>query len=406
MSPLDRCARTAKGRSAQRPRFDLGEIFRAHSETFRAHNILNREQDRVLRAICACRTAALGGHLDVCLDCGNQRPAYNSCRNRHCPKCQALDQHRWLEQRLERILPVGYFHIVFTLPSQLAALGLRNQRLIYGTLFKAASSTLLTLGKDPKRLGALIGATMVLHTWTKDLRFHPHIHAIVTGGGLSLDDASWRSANDKYLFPVKVIGKLFRGKFLHHLAQARDQLVLPPELAEAGAFDQLLSHLYDTDWVVYAKRPFAGAEQVFSYLGRYTHRVALSNHRILDVNDNAILIATRGGNTVTLSPQQLIRRFLLHVLPRRFVKIRHYGLMASANVNSRLQIALALLSSSPIPDERPSNQIDTPEPTDALFERLTGIDLAVCPRCSGSRIARFPLGATRCARPPPKAEVA
>ncbi len=360
----------------------------------------------MLRAICACRTAALGGHLDVCLDCGNQRPAYNSCRNRHCPKCQALDQHRWLEQRLDRVLPVAYFHIVFTLPSQLAALGLRNRRLIYGTLFKAASSTLLSLGKDPKRLGALIGATMVLHTWTKDLRFHPHIHAIVTGGGLSLDGASWRSANDKYLFPVKVIGKLFRGKFLHHLARARDKLVLPNNLSETGAFDRLLSDLYDTEWVVYAKRPFAGAKQVFSYLGRYTHRVGLSNHRILEANDTAIVIATSGGNTATLSPKQLIRRFLLHVLPPRFVKIRHYGLMASANVSSRLEIARALLLSSHGDNEGRSDQTTSTETTNDLFERLTGIDLALCPRCSGSRIERFSLAAAGFARPPPQSEVA
>ncbi len=308
-------------------------------------------------AICACRTAQLGGHLDVCLDCGYKRPAYNSCRNRHCPKCQALDQHRCLERRLERILPVAYFHVVFTLPCELAPLGLRNRRIVYEMLFRAASETLLTLGKDPERLGALLGITMVLHTWTRDLRFHPHTHAIVTGGGLSLDGQRWLSTGGKYLFPVKLLGRLYRGKFLHHLARAHQdgQLDLPAELAEDGGFDRLLEKLYAKDWIVYAKRPFAGPQQVFSYLGRYTHRVALSNHRILDVKDKTITLATRHKKTMMLSPEELIRRFLLHVLPRRFQKIRHYGLMASANVHSRLERARALLESTATASHAPTS---------------------------------------------------
>ena len=394
-------------RSTGRARHELGEIFRAHIDAFRERHILSPEQAGVVRAICACRTAQLGGHLDLCLDCGFERPAYNSCRNRHCPKCQALDQHRWLERRLERILPVAYFHVVFTLPSELASVGLRNRRLVYELLFRAAASTLLTLGKDPKRLGALLGLTMVLHTWTRDLRFHPHVHAIVTGGGLSFDGQRWISTGRKYLFAVQLLGRLFRGKFLHHLARAHKEgrLDLPRSLTADGAFEALLRDLYDKDWVVYAKRPFAGPKQVFSYLGRYTHRVALSNHRILDVTEQSITLATRHRKTVTLSPEELIRRFLLHVLPRRFVKIRHYGLMASANVHSRLERARALLeptdnatqaeTSHPVPIES--------ETTGKLIQRLTGMDPAICPACQGSRLQRFPLDTPTHARPPPAA---
>ena len=402
------CARRSD-RSPRRARYDLGEIFRAHIDAFRDRYSLSPEQAGVVRAICACRTAQLGGHLDVCLDCGYERPAYNSCRNRHCPKCQALDQHRWLERRLERILPVAYFHVVFTLPGELAAIGLRNRRLVYELLLRAAASTLLTLGKDPQRLGALLGITMVLHTWTRDLRFHPHVHAIVTGGGLSTDDQRWLSTGSKYLFPVKLLSNLYRGKFLHHLDRAhRDgKLDLPAELAEDRAFDRLLGKLYAKDWIVYAKRPFAGPQQVFSYLGRYTHRVALSNHRILDVTQQAITLATRHGKTVTLSPEELIRRFLLHVLPRRFQKIRHYGLMASANVHSRLERARALLESTATATQTETSHsvpIES-ETTGELIQRLTGMDPAICPACQGPRLQRFPLPTPAHARPPP-AEVA
>jgi len=302
---------------------------------------------------------------------------------------------------------VAYFHVVFTLPGELASVARRNRRLVYEMLFRAASETLLTLGKDPERLGALLGLTMVLHTWTRDLRFHPHVHAIVTGGGLSLDSQRWLSTGGKYLFPVKLLGRLYRGKFLHRLARAHKdgQLDLPEELAEDGGFDRLLDKLYAKDWVVYAKRPFAGPEQVFSYLGRYTHRVALSNHRILDVTDKAITLSTRHKKTVTLSPEELIRRFLLHVLPRRFVKIRHYGLMASANVHSRLETARALLE--PADTRTPAQTVHPipaePEATHDLMQRLTGIDLAVCPACQGQRLQRFPLPTPAQARPPPAA---
>ena len=340
-------------------------------------------------AIENCRTSVLGGHEDVCLDCGHKSASYNSCRNRHCPKCQALDQARWLEQRKQRILATNYFHVVFTLPGELRPLARTNPRLVYCLLFQAASQTLLQLGRDPKRLGALLGITAVLHTWTRDLRFHPHLHCIVTGGGLSPDGNRWVDAGDQYLFPVRVLGRLFRGKFLDGLAKLRDRkaLDLPSPLTQPGAFDCLRHTLFAKDWVVYAKRPFAGPQQIFSYLGRYTHRVAISNHRLVDVTDDKITISTRQGRTATMTPLGFIQRFLLHVLPKGFVKIRHYGLMASGNVSTLLPVARALLQ----PVESTSRQ--TPDPADALQWRammlaLTGIDLTVCPACRSRRIRR------------------
>ena len=354
-----------------------------------------------MRSVEACRTAALGGHLDLCLDCSHERPAYNSCRNRHCPKCQSLDQSRWLAGRMETILPVPYFHVVFTLPSELAALARRNQRLVYNLLFQAASQTLLTLGRDPKRLGAQLGVTLVLHTWTRDLSFHPHVHCIATGGGLSADGSSWISANQDYLFPVFVLSALFRGKFLAGLNQANEQghLDLPEQLVGNRAFAVLRDQLYKKKWISYAKRPFAGPEQVFTYLGRYTHRVGLSNHRILDLTDTSVTLKTRGNETVTLAPEELIRRFLLHVLPLRFVKIRHYGLVASSNVKTRLELARQLLAEP----AQLSGEIEPAANADwrALLEQHTGIDTSKCPECGSPRWVAVSLSAALIPRAPP-----
>jgi hypothetical protein len=355
-----------------------------------------------LRDIEACRTAALGGHLDVCLDCGHERPAYNSCRNRHCPKCQSLDQERWLAGRLETILPVPYVHVVFTLPSQLAPLAMGNRRFVFDQLFRAAAETLRTRGRDPNRLGGQLAITIVLHTWTRDLRFHPHVHCIVTGGGLSADGQRWLEARENYLFPVKVLSRLFRGKILDALTRAfrQHRLDLPDELLDEHDFVHWRSQLYDQDWVTYAKPPFAGPEQVFAYLGRYTHRVGLSNHRILDIQDDAVTLRTRGENTVTLHPHELIRRFLLHVLPRGFVKIRHYGLAAASNVNTRLVTARLLLAQAPSATT-PQN---APPPDDwrHLLERFTGLDTTTCPACASPRWIRTPLSRALTPRPPPR----
>ena len=345
-----------------------------------------------MRSIEACRTASLGGHMDVCADCGHQRPSYNSCRNRHCPKCQALSAARWLEQRRQRLLPVHYFHVVFTVPRELRGVALRNRRRFYTLLMRAAGQTLLTLGRDPNRLNALLGVTAVLHTWTRELRFHPHVHCIVTGGGLDLSKADWVHTGPNYLFPVKVLAQVFRGKLLKALATAheRQPLRLPDTLASAAAFAQLRAKLCNKDWCVYAKRPFAGPQQVFTYLGQYTHRVAISNHRIRDVADAAVVIATRNGGTATMAPLEFIRRFVLHILPKGFVKIRHYGLVASSNVNTRLLDARHQLGQPPRDTEAdPPVAIGWRE----LFVALTGIDLNVCQVCGSRNIQPVPLAA-------------
>jgi hypothetical protein len=375
-----------------RPRFEVAEIFRAHGDAFRQSHVLTSAQRKAMWAIEHCRTAVLGGHVDVCADCGDERPSYNSCRNRHCPKCQALAQARWLERQRERILPTGYFHVVFTLPSQLGPIGRLNPKLLYGLLFEAASGTLLTLGRDPKRLGGLLGVTAVLHTWTRDLRFHPHVHCIVTGGALGTDEQgrpAWIDAGRRHLFPVKVLSKLFRGKLLAGLerARARGELVATAEVEAPSAFAALLRQLHRTRWVTYCKRPFAGPDQVFSYLGRYTHRVGLSNARLLDVTDEAVTIATRGGATAAMAPDEFIRRFLLHVLPAGFVKIRHYGLVAASNLATRLEAArIALVGQTTQPRPEPP-AVDWR----ALLCALTGVDLACCVACGGTRVERWRL---------------
>jgi Putative transposase/Transposase zinc-binding domain len=304
-----------------RPAVEVADVFRRFGEAYRKTHLLSREQSKVMRDIEECRTDARGGHLDdVCDSCGYRRPSYNSCRNRHCPKCQSLAQAIWLEQRKERLLPTHYFHVVFTLCSELRPLALVNPELIFNLIFAAASETLLCLGSDAKWLGATLGLTAVLHTWTRDLRFHPHLHVIVTGGGLALDLRTWiKLKNGRYLFPVEVLSDLFRGKFLDKVDDAYKQGALrlhgpAAHLADPAAWARLRDKLYRKKWVVYAKRPFGGVEQVFSYLGRYTHRVGISNQRIEHIDENGVRFRTKNGNKVTLPPDEFIGRFLLHVL--------------------------------------------------------------------------------------------
>lgn len=345
-----------------------------------------------MRDIETCRTSVLGGHLEVCLDCGDETQAYNSCNNRHCPKCQALAQARWLARRQQRILPTAYFHVVFTLPAELRPLARRNPKRIYGLMFQAVSQTLLTLGRDPERLGALIGITAVLHTWRRDLQFHPHLHCIVTGGGLALDEERWVEGDAGYLFPRQVMASLFRGKLLDGITRShqRDPLLLTDDLAAPGAFERMRSKLYGTDWQVYAKRPFAGAQQVFEYLGRYTHRVGLSNRRILEHTAERVTIATRGDGTASMHPLEFIRRFLMHVVPKGFVKIRHYGLLASSNVKTKLEAARQLLGvDTHDPDD--GDAAEAPDDWRDLMLAITGIDVRVCPVCGGTRRVRIPL---------------
>lgn len=365
---------------------------------------LTPAQHAVLRDIVRCRTAALGGHVDVCRGCGYSAVAYNSCRNRHCPKCQSLSQARWIERRMQRVLPTHAFHVVFTLPSQLHGLAMVDREAIFDILFASAAETLLELGRDPKRLGAELGITSVLHTWTRELRFHPHVHAIVTGGGLSLDGERWVPTKPDFLFPVRVIGALFRGKFLHRLARAwgRGELRLEgpaAALSDRDRFARLLDKLYKIRWVVYAKPPFGGPEQVFRYLGRYTHRVGLSNRRLLSLDHRGVTFRTRGEQVVTVTPHEFLRRFVLHVLPKGYVKIRHHGLMAPSHASTRLAVARRLLQADAPVEASPGTTPRAPRDFCELLLALTGVDLHSCPRCGGTMI-RHPLGDVTSPVPP------
>lgn len=323
----------------------------------------------------------MGGHLDVCSACGHERPSYNSCRNRHCPKCQSLAQARWIAQRQERVIPTRYFHVVFTLPEPLRALARTDAEAMYNLLFESATRTLLEFGRS--RLQAQIGVTAVLHTWTRDLRFHPHVHCIVTGGGLD-DSGNWIPARSRFLFSVKAMAKVFRGKFVEGLT------ALHPQQPAEGA--NLKERLYQHDWVVYAKEPFGGPAQVFKYLGRYTHRVGISNQRLLSFDGQQVCFHTKHGKTCTVTAVEFVRRFLLHVLPVGFVKIRHYGLVAAANVGSKLEAARQslLASQGEMPSTRESEQ-ELPWPE--VFRALTGIDLGLCPSCGARAIQAMPLRA-------------
>ena len=337
-----------------------------------------------MSAIEHCRTAALGGHVEACEDCGYWRIAYNSCRNRHCPKCQGAAARTWLEEREADLLPVGYFHVVFTLPDEVADIAFQNKSVVYDLLFRAASETMLTIAADPKHLGARIGITAVLHTWGSALTHHPHVHMIVPGGGIA-PDGRWRSSRPAFLLPVRVLGKLFRRVFLMQLIALHDAGKLAffgtmAHLAERRAFLHHLAPVRKKRWVVYAKPPFGGPEAVLAYLARYTHRVAISNRRLLDFNESGVVFRykdyRRDGadrqRVMTLSADEFIRRFLLHVLPRGFHRIRHYGLLAASCRKASLERIRALLAVVPSPE------IDVPEEfADAS---------APCPCCGGRMI--------------------
>jgi hypothetical protein len=385
---------------------EVADIFRAHGAAYRAAHTLTPVQRKAFDAILACRTAVLGGHLDMCRDCGNERPSYNSCRNRHCPKCQCLAQARWIAARSERVLPVPHFHVVFTLPAQLRPLAYRCPVAIFNMLFTAVADTLLALAHDPDRLGGTPGITLVLHTWTRELTFHPHVHGIVTGGGLAPEGDRWIPSRAKHLFPVRVLGALFRGKFLAALTDAHQRGLLDltgplAPLADQRGFARLKKVLHRTDWIVYAKRPFGGAKQVFAYLGRYTHRVGLSNQRLRAIDD-AVTFVTKGGRTVTLTHAEFIRRFLNHVLPHRFVKIRHLGLLAAANVKRKLVTARALLAEPVAIQAEPvaADPVDAAAVAlglhgwQALIFRITGHDPTRCAQCGGV-LVRIDVGPRR-----------
>lgn len=345
----------------QRPALEVADIFRDHGPAWRQQQRghLSLGQLKVMSAIEQCRSAALGGHALRCSDCAQSQIAYNSCRNRHCPKCQASAAQRWLEARQADLLPVEYYHVVFTLPAPISAIAYTNKELIYGLLFDLAAETLRTIAADPRHLGARIGLTLVLHTWGSALTHHPHVHGIVPGGGLALDADRWVACKPGFFLPVRVLSRLFRRRFLEELQNAHrnDRLKFFGEhidLSDAAAFADWLAPLRQCEWVVYAKRPFAGPEAVLAYLSRYTHRVAISNRRLIACDDRGITFRWKDYRaqsrtrykTMTLSAEEFMRRFLLHVLPRRFHRIRHYGLLANCGRKNHIATARELLHTS------------------------------------------------------------
>ena len=402
-----------------RPRVEVADILRQHGAEFRRRHQLSIRQDVALRHIEDCRTKALGGHKDTCESCGHVRISYNSCRDRHCPKCQSLKKAEWLHKRKARLLPVRYFHVVFTLPHKLHAISLGNKRILYDMLFAAAAQTLQTIAGDEEHLGAQVGFTAILHTWGQNLQFHPHLHCVVTGGGLSADRTRWVSARAKFLLSVKVLAELFRGKFLAALkaAYSGGKLAFAKSTEayqEPKVWKRLINELYPLKWVVYAKPPFGGPEHVFRYLGRYTQRVAISNHRLVSLEAGKVSFHWRDyadrqkKKLLTLDALEFLRRFTLHILPRRFVRIRHYGLLAASNVEKKLVIARQIL------DSRPQEKNALPSPPDVelsgpWYERLfllTGEDVFACTVCERGRLIRTPLEYEPATRKEPRPLVA
>ena len=358
------------------PKPELADIVRVHGDNVRRVKALATVQRRALRAIETCRTAALGGHRETCDRCGATRAVYHSCRNRHCPKCQTLAKERWIQDRRAELLPVPYFHVVFTLPHALNRLAQHEPRVIYHLLFQAAAETLQTFARDPQHLGGDLGITAILHTWGQNLSQHIHLHCLVTGGALAPEGARWIPSHPHFLFPVRALSKVFRAKYLDALQQAFDQRQLPTEPHDPD----LLPTLRRRPWVVYAKQPFAAPEQVLQYLGRYTHRIALSNDRIVDFRDGVVRFRWRDSadghqsKVMTLPAEELLCRFLLHVLPSGFMRIRHFGLLANRHRKQKLQRCRALLGQPPPPEP-------AQETAHAMVKRLTGLDLSVCPFC-------------------------
>lgn len=349
---------------------------------------MSPDQRRVMRAIELCRTAPLGGHVDQCDRCGHKKISYNSCRNRHCPKCQSLAKAKWLQARQAELLPVEYFHAVFTLPATIAAIGLHNKRVVYNILFRAAAQTLLTIAADPRHLGAKIGFLAVLHTWGQNLLHHPHLHCVVPGGGVSLDGRRWISCRSGFFLPVRILSRMFRGKFLACLRQAFAQGKLQfhgelAPLADAQAFSQWLAAARKKKWVVYCKAPFGGPAQVLDYLGRYTHRVAISNHRLLRLEEGKVTFRWKDyrqhnrTRTMTLDAGEFIRRFLLHVLPSGFMRLRHYGLLGNRDRGAKLSRCRKLLE---VPDST-GEEPEPPRDSKSAYETLTGVSFDTCPSC-------------------------
>ena len=369
---------------------EVADIFRRFGPAYRQAHAegLARAQRRVMSAIELCRSAALGGHVERCDQCGHRRISYNSCRNRHCPKCQSLARARWLEERQAELLPTQYFHVVFTLPEPIAAVALQNKKVLYNMLFRTSAEALRVIAADPKHLGAEIGFLAILHTWGQTLLHHPHVHCVVPGGGIAADHSRWIACHPDFFLPVRVLSRLFRRLFLTQLRQAFAKGELRffgtlEHLRDAHAFDAYLKPTAQAEWVVYAKRPFGGPAHVLHYLARYTHRVAISNNRLLGLKDNRVTFAWKdykhgaAQRTMTLEASEFIRRFLLHVLPGGFQHIRSYGFLGNRYRDSKLATCRRLLN-VPQPQSAPAPQ--QPDYRD-LYERLTGASLSQCPSC-------------------------
>ena len=390
-------------RAGSRRRPELAEVVVEHRAELERRHGLTSTQHRALSAIAACRTPALGGHVERCRACGASRVVYRSCRSRRCPKCQTLAKERWVQERCADLLPVPYFHVVFTLPHQLNGLLRRHARLLLGALFRCASQTLREFAHDPRHLGAELGVSAVLHTWSQTLSHHVHLHCLVTAGGLALDGSRWIHSRNGFLFPVRALSRVFRGKYLAALDEASRRGEIP-----AGALrGALRRQLRRRDWVVYCKPPFAGPEHLLAYLGRYTHRIAISNDRLVRFSDGNVAFSWRDRargdvrRTMTLPAVEFLRRFVTHVLPDGFQRIRHYGLHANRRRRAERARCLALL---PVAASRPSHPAAAPvrERTAETVLRVTGLDISRCPSC-GERAMRCErrLAPTRSQRGPP-----
>jgi hypothetical protein len=374
-----------------RPALEVADIFRGHGPAWRRANAgrVSLDQLKVMSAIENCRTAALGGHVARCEDCSHTQIAYNSCRNRHCPKCQGAAAKQWLAEREAELLPVPYYHVVFTLPAAIADIAYQNKAVIYDILFKASAEALITIAADPKHLGARVGITSVLHTWGSAMTHHPHVHMIVPGGGIALDGKRWASCRPGFFLPVRVLSRLFRRLFLEKLTAAHNQLQFfgnHAALADAPAFATYLAPLRKTEWVVYAKRPFGGPQAVLAYLSRYTHRVAISNSRLIALDDNGVMFRWKDYRieghdrykAMTLATNEFIRRFLIHVLPPGFHRIRHYGLFASSKRAENIARARQLLAvPKPQSESAAADAVDSNEPQTPAHP---------CPCCGGRMI--------------------
>ena len=382
-----------------RRKLEVADVFRRYGEAYRQKfgAFLSAAQRRVMKAIEWCRTAALGGHVEVCDRCGHQRVWYNSCSDRHCPKCQSLARAQWIEDRQSELLQTEYFHVVFTVPEEIADIALQNKRIVYGILFRATADAMLTIATDPKHLGAQIGFFAVLHTWGQNLLHHPHLHCVVPGGGLSPDGERWISCRPGFFLSVRVLSRRFRRLFLKYLQQAFDSGQIRffgslEKLREPDKFRSSIAPLKQSEWCVYAKAPFAGPQQVLNYVGRYTHRVAISNARLIDIEDGRVRFFWKDyrdhdrQKIMTLPAEEFIRRFLIHVLPEGFQRIRYYGFLSNCQREDKLKLCRRLLGMSPlVPAIAPGDR-----PTDydyaALYEKLTGSSLQQCPACRQGRM--------------------